>query len=140
MTTDALLSRLDAVRETGRGRWIARCPAHDDRKASLAIREVDDGRVLIHCFAGCSVEEILGAIGLTFDALFPERALDHHRARERRPFPAADVLACVSAESLIVALAASDIVKGKPISDADQSRIMLAASRIEAARELANGY
>lgn len=140
MRTDALLSRLGRVRRTGSGRWVARCPAHDDKNPSMTIRELDDGRVLIHCFAGCSVEEILGAIGLTFDALFPERALDHHRARERRPFPAADVLACVSAESLIVALAASDIAKGKPISDADRSRVMLAASRIEAARELANGY
>lgn len=49
------LARLDGVRETARGSWVARCPAHEDRKPSLAIRELNDGTVLVHCFAGCDV-------------------------------------------------------------------------------------
>lgn len=68
MSVDALLSRLDGVKRTGPGRWIARCSAHDDRHASLSVRELDDGRVLVHDFAGCSVEEVLAAVGMTFDA------------------------------------------------------------------------
>lgn len=43
-----LLSRLDGVKEAGPGKWIARCCAHEDRKPSLSIREVED-RVLVHC-------------------------------------------------------------------------------------------
>ncbi len=44
MTADVLLSRLDGACRTGPGRWIARCPAHDDRHPSLAVRELEDGR------------------------------------------------------------------------------------------------
>jgi len=51
---EQLLSSLLKVRKVGIGRWIACCPAHNDSKPSLAIRETDDGRVLLHCFAGCS--------------------------------------------------------------------------------------
>lgn len=139
MTADALLSRLDRVKKTGSGKWLACCPAHDDRSPSLSIRETDDGRILLHDFAGCAVEEILSAVGLTFDAIMPERAIDHEVKRERRPFNAHDVLACLSTEALIVAIAASHIVQGKPISDADKDRVFLASSRIDAARELING-
>jgi hypothetical protein len=49
------------------GGWTARCPAHDDRNPSLSIRDADDGKVLVHCFAGCdqrSVIEELKALGL----------------------------------------------------------------------------
>ena len=53
---------------------------------------LEDGRVLVHCFAGCGVSEILGAVGLDFDALFPPKPIDHAPPM-RRPFPAADVLA-----------------------------------------------
>lgn len=111
MNADSLLSHLDGVRRTGPSRWLAKCPAHDDRKASLAIRELDDGRVLLHDFAGCEADDVLAAVGLTFDALFPERPFGEHKP-ERRPFPAADVLRAISLEALIVVLAASDIANG----------------------------
>ena len=67
MTADALLDRLDGVRPTGPGRWIAKCPAHKDGRASLSIRELDDGRVLVHDFAACAVADVLAAVGLDFD-------------------------------------------------------------------------
>ncbi len=58
MSAETFLSHLDKVRQTGPGRWIACCPAHDDKHPSFNIRELDDGRVLINCKAGCSTEEI----------------------------------------------------------------------------------
>ena len=137
MTVDALLSRLDGVKRTGAARWIARCPAHDDKRPSLAIRELDDGRVLLHDFAGCSVEDVLGAVGLTFDDLYPERALDHHKPRELRPFNPADVLQCVAFEALVASVAAADIAKNLPISDKDRERLILAVSRLQTAAEVA---
>ena len=42
--------------------WIARCPAHDDRKPSLSVREAKDGRVLIRCHAGCDQETVVAAL------------------------------------------------------------------------------
>jgi len=54
MITDKILPLLDKVKKKGDNSWVVCCPAHDDKSPSLAIREVDD-RLLIHCFAGCTV-------------------------------------------------------------------------------------
>ena len=66
-----ILPRLQGVRQAGKG-YIARCPAHEDEKASLSIGQGDDGRILLHCHAGCSIEEIAGALGIEVKNLFPE--------------------------------------------------------------------
>ena len=134
MKVDMLLSHLDGVKRTGAGRWLAKCPAHDDRKASLAIRELDDGRILLHDFAGCEAEIVLSSVGLTFESLFPERPIGEFKP-ERRPFPAADVLRAISLEALIVVLAASDIANGKPLPEFDLERLKVASARISAAVE-----
>lgn len=139
VVADALLSRLDGVRHTGEGRWIARCPAHDDRSPSLSIRELPDGRVLLHDFAGCGVESVLGALGLEFDALYPERPLGDHLPRERRPFNPHDVLAALADEALFVAVASANLGQGVELSSGDRERLLVAAERIGAARSLACG-
>ncbi len=68
---DNLLSSLTKVKG-GKGRWTACCPAHNDKSPSLAIREVEDGRILLKCFANCSIQEIMGAIGMEIGDLFPD--------------------------------------------------------------------
>lgn len=133
-----LLSCLDKVKRTGQDSYIACCPAHGDKNPSMTIREVDDGRILMHCFAGCSVEEILGSIGMTFDDLFPEDMSHDHKRPERQPFNARDVLAAVSSESLIVAIAGADIANGKPTTTEDRKRLALAVSRLQEAARLCN--
>jgi hypothetical protein len=67
-----VLERLPGVRQTGAG-YSAHCPAHDDRSASLSVTDGDDGRVLLHCHAGCAVEAIVAAMGLEVRDLFPPR-------------------------------------------------------------------
>lgn len=131
MSVDALLSRLDGVRRTGEGRWSARCPSHDDRSPSLSIRELPDGRVLLHDFAGCGVESVLGALGLEFDALFPERALADYVPRERRPFLPADVFEIARREVAVVAIIAADMHKARTVSQSDYERVFVAAERLE---------
>ena len=141
MTADTLLSRLENVKRTGAGRWIARCPAHEDRRASLSIRELDDGRVLLHDFAGCTVHEVLAAAGLEMSSLFPEREV-HQGKPERRPFPAADILRAVGFEATVVLCAATAMLAGEPLSTVDRDRLTLAAARIRAALDaggLGNG-
>jgi len=78
MTIAELIGRLDSVKQNGRG-WAARCPNHNDATPSLSIGEGDDGRLLVKCFSGCSVEDIVGAMGLTTADLFPRR----NRGRKR---------------------------------------------------------
>lgn len=51
MTATALIDRLEFCKPTGKGEWAARCPAHSDSTPSLSIKELDDGRTLIHCLA-----------------------------------------------------------------------------------------
>ena len=77
MTVNEFLSRLDGVKG-GHGQWTAKCPAHDDRRASLSVSVGDGGRVLLNCHAGCSTEDICAALGLTVKDLFTE-----DRAKER---------------------------------------------------------
>ena len=57
---------------TGNGsRLAARCPAHEDSRASLSVTEASDGKLLVHCHAGCKSEDICAALGLTLADLFP---------------------------------------------------------------------
>ncbi len=77
MSVQKILERLEHVRKTSGDQWVAVCPAHDDRSPSLHVREKDDGRVLIHCKAGCGALEVLDAIELTYDDLFPDSMEDH---------------------------------------------------------------
>jgi len=128
---DNLLSHLDKVKRTGDGKWAACCPSHDDKGPSLTIRELDDGRVLVHCFAGCSVHEVLDAVGLDMAALFPPREIQNGKP-ERRPFPAADVLRAIGFEALVVCASAAAMVTGEPFTQADRERLILATERIQA--------
>ena len=81
MTRTEILQRLEGVQDTSTG-WSARCPAHDDQRASMSVRDGDDGRILVHCHAGCAPDQILAAMGLTMSDLFPPRPAT--RAGERR--------------------------------------------------------
>lgn len=132
---DNFLSLLDGVKRTGQDRWQARCPAHGDRHASLSVREADSGAVLVHCFAGCAVHEVVGAVGLDLSDLFPPRPVDPAFVGkpERRPFPATDILRAIGFEALVVACAASAMLAGQPFTQFDRDRLMLAVGRIQSA-------
>lgn len=60
------------IKPVREGSWMARCPGHDDRQASLSISRGTGGRALLHCHAGCDVEDIVRALGLELSDLFPE--------------------------------------------------------------------
>jgi RepB DNA-primase N-terminal domain len=77
--TEVVLARLHGVHESGNG-WMALCPAHADSRPSLSIAEAEDGRCLLHCFAGCTPEGVVAAIGLTMPDLFGDDGEDHQRS------------------------------------------------------------
>ena len=65
------LSRLQGVERHG-DQYMARCPAHDDRKASLAVK-MGDKKIVCQCMAGCAYEDIIAAMGLDWkDVVKPE--------------------------------------------------------------------
>jgi putative DNA primase/helicase len=69
--------------------WIARCPAHNDRKPSLSICDADEGKILIHCHAGCDQKRVIVALrsrGLwTDNGLCRFRHLALHAAARSKP-------------------------------------------------------
>lgn len=77
MTThiDALLQRLDGVTSDSRGKngitYHAFCPCCNKAARKLAVTVTSDQRVLISCFANCSVADVLSAIDLVFQTFSP---------------------------------------------------------------------
>lgn len=134
-----LLSRLTKVKRTGPDQWIASCPTRDDKRPSMTIRELPDGRVLLHDFGGDSVDEILAALGMSMSDLFPPRmeapgpGKPH---RERLPFNPLDVLRILDFEACIVQRFGYGLARGEVPAEQDLERLRTAVSRIGAARGL----
>lgn len=87
MPAEILLNELHKVRKSGTNKWMACCPAHDDKSPSLSISEASGGHILIHCFAGCETSEILAIAGLSMADLFPERDARYFDDRPPEPPP-----------------------------------------------------
>lgn len=134
MSVENLLSRLSKVKGRN-GSWTACCPAHEDKSPSLAIRE-EGGKVLLHCFGGCSVADVVGAIGMDMTDLFPPREQQDYTHPQAKPrFYATDLLRAIHRESQIVAIAALDMAKGRTLKQEDLARLKLAGERINTAME-----
>lgn len=74
---DNILQAFPALKRNGSG-WKCRCPAHEgNSNTSLSLTPGDDGRVLVHCFAGCSAESVCSAVGLRLADLMPAKSNGH---------------------------------------------------------------
>ena len=71
---DALTSRGVAVKGSKKEQDV-RCPAHEDKTASLSIGQGRKGAV-VHCQAGCTTGAVLSAVGLTEADLFDAKRRD----------------------------------------------------------------
>ena len=72
MALDAIVNRLRdfAIKPSGDGRWMAKCPAHDDRTASLSVGRGTGGKALLFCHGGCTTEAVLTGLGMEIGDLF----------------------------------------------------------------------
>lgn len=75
------IKRLPGYKAAGKNQWEVQCPGHEDRKASLSISFGSDGRLLLHCHAGCELEHILESAGLQKKDLFPSNGNGNHAER-----------------------------------------------------------
>ena len=126
-----ITDRLDKVTRAGKG-VKACCPAHADKEPSLSVREGDDGRVLLHCHAGCSTAAVVAAMGLSIADLFPPSNTP------RRPPPAPGVSrrelhAAADFERSILFILHCDVKRGKTISQTDMRRGQVARQRLQMA-------
>lgn len=136
-TAEPLLQRLDGVQKSASG-WRARCPAcgGKSRKVSIAER---DGRVLLHCFAGCRAEDVLAAVGLSWADIMPPRTWPESPEERRQARRAlresawAAALATLATEATIVRMASAQVARWQPLSEEDDARLALACERIDKA-------
>lgn len=132
----AILDRLDRVTVTGPGAWLASCPTaahvHGDRSRGLSVREGDDGCLLIHCFAGCPVTEVVAALGMELSDLFPPRpnvypdrpprgGLTGRHRYKRVPWP--DLFEAIELDLRACSLAFLDLARGASFSRSDAESI-----------------
>ena len=126
---DTLLSKVHKLKKTGDSKWLACCPAHDDKTPSLAIKLVDD-RILIHCFAGCDVSAIVGALGLELSDLMPESKCHSRPDNRRSKFNKSDLFDILVFEATIIILAMRKAFNGTPLSVEEMSRVIQAEETI----------
>lgn len=118
---ELLLSRLERVRANRNGTWVARCPAHDDRSPSLSIATGDDGKVLLHCFAGCGAADVVESVGLELSSLFPETHDWKGQRRSRVDYKA--LVTLLQHEITVLIIAAQKVRAGEALTDDDQATL-----------------
>ena len=127
--TERLLNQLDHVKQTGQGKWLACCPAHTDKSPSLAIKETADGKMLLHCFAGCPVTDIVAAVGLELSDLMPDNTTYRKGAKQPR-FNRYELFEMLAFESVILSLAVRQLLNLEDLDEADLVRVLLAEDTI----------
>lgn len=129
---DKLLSRLNKVRKIGNDRYLACCCAHEDKTPSLAIT-VKDGRILLHCFSGCTPDSIVSAAGLVWEDLFE----DEYDASYQRAISSQKHLEPVSqirVDENILLIVRNMLANGEALTAEDQARAEIAYERVKEAR------
>jgi len=124
---NSFLRRLGGLRKKYRG-WSAICPAHDDSNPSLDIDEGRDGRILVHCWAGCSAENIARAVNLSLSDLCP----DEGRVSKQ------DFISQKEIENAewVVAIARADIAKKKRLSEGNKKEFIKAKEILRRGNEV----
>lgn len=132
----SFVNKLQKVQSRGRDSWVACCPAHDDKNPSLKI-DLKNDKILIKCWSGCDTESILGAVGMDFDDIFPDKPIYQRSSGKQPTLSSADALRIVKNEARIIWMMANDIRRNKTINDADHARFLLAMNRVDEAMEAA---
>ena len=106
------LDKFKAVKPKGnvRSSFEACCPAHDDSSPSLLISIAHDGRILLHCFSGCSVHEICDACNIHITDLFPSK--DNYKPTRPINIPTED--------HYYIAVIKAQIKNGESLSEHDK--------------------
>jgi hypothetical protein len=81
----ALEARGSRIERQSDGSRMAQCTGHDDGRPSLHLTEEHDGKVLVHCLAGCRSEDVVTGMGLEMSDLFVSNSNGNGRARIAAP-------------------------------------------------------
>jgi hypothetical protein len=134
-----VLDRLDRPKQTRPGNWVAGCPCCQSKRGRpVSVRELEDGRVLIHAFCGCATADVMGAVGLALGDLFEKPLAPSSLPPVRGGLSAREILELVSHEATVAALLASD-AQARRLTEDESVRLAQAAARLSKAREMACG-
>lgn len=128
MDINDFLNRMDSVRKTGSNQWISKCPAHEDKSPSLSIKFSDNNTILIHCFAGCSPNDIVNAIDSKLSELFPKQ--NRYQAPIKYRVNYRELWLLATHYFWILVIATNDLEKNKNLSSYDLKSVMKARERI----------
>jgi hypothetical protein len=118
------VDQLERVVSRGHNSWLACCPSHDDKSPSLSIKQLEDGRVLIHCHAGCSAQEVVESVGFNMNHLFPDET-EHFK-------PLYQKKAQMTVDHWVIEIAKDHREQGKRLTKQDQAREIEAFKRLRA--------
>jgi hypothetical protein len=104
----------------------------------LSVRELEDGRVLLHCFAGCGAGDVLSAIGLRMADLF-DKPIAQHLPPIRGGFSARELLELTAHEVTVASIIISDTLR-EGATEERSTRLAQAAGRIAKALEFTHGH
>jgi len=142
--SNRVIPKLEGVRKAGKG-YVAICPHCGGKRPKLSILEGDDGRLLLHCWGGCNVHDILGAIGLTVSDLFVRRDLrtlspaERSQMRQDALIPRwRAALEVVTHEATVLLIAAGKMGDGDLLDDDELKRMRLSATKILDCSEVLN--
>lgn len=138
---DAVVARADRPVEKNPAPGLNRamvclCPAHQDKRPSLLVSETEDGRVLMHCRAGCAFDEVRQAFGFEPIDLIPEQLRysrqGNHRSPHKGPrFSAWQALKVLAFQATVVAIAAGQMSRGEPLDEDDHETLLKAKEQID---------
>lgn len=143
---NAVLAACENVRPAGKG-YRADCPNGHRSRGSLSILRRDDGTPWIECWSGCDKEQILQGLSLEWKDLFWRQ--DYHRMtpQEKREIREKvkqsgwkTALELLPLEILIVQMASVDLLREKPLNEADHLRLEQAVKLISSAKAVLCGH
>lgn len=124
---EEILARFSKVYKSGEGEYQCLCPSHNDRTASLGLKFKED-KMILNCFAGCSMEDIIGAVGLSWADVMPN-SIDTEYKPEKR-FNPYSVLKATRQDLLFIAVCAGHVASGKVLDKEDSEKLFNITGRL----------
>jgi hypothetical protein len=127
ITVHDFLNRLDNVKETRKGQWMANCPAHGGTNRKLAIAE-GNPQPKVNCLSqGCTKEEVYDAVGVHWSDFYPEKPSTQFGAVDNPKFVMTrEMIDGMRHRLTMCIIAMADIMAGKELSDEDKADVLAA--------------
>lgn len=129
-----ILSHFENVKKSGDNQYQCKCPSHEDRSNSMGVSLSDDGqKIIMNCFAGCTLTNILQSSGLTWDDIMPNKRVDNFimngdkvsgMIKQRQSFNPYAALKYLANDILFTALCSVQVSNGGKLIESDRERLL----------------